>query len=300
MSQINSAIVCLRICTLVNGLLAVAKLTAGTVGYSRALVADGINSLVDIISSAVAWTGHWISRQPPDRGHPYGHGNADVLAALFVGLVIFGTGIFVAQNAWAELRGGDMHSPTLLPGVVAAGVIITKVILYKYTTGVARITRSPAVRAQAVDHKSDVLATSGALIGIFAARIGWPLLDPLAALWIAALIIYHAVRILYENAYILMSGQPAAALLDPIKRTLNETSGIKGLHHTRARTMGSQVIIYAEILVDGALSVHEGHEVAGRARKAVLDRHPEVQDVIVHVEPLEAFRTQQEEAKIPE
>jgi cation diffusion facilitator family transporter len=290
MSGPDSAIVCLRICVVANGLLAAVKLFAGIVGNSRALVADGINSLVDVISSVVAWVGNWISHRPPDRGHPYGHGNADVLAALFVGVVVFSTGIFVAEHAWTALRGGGLHSPTLLPVIVAAGVIIAKMVLYKYTFRVAQLTRSPAVYATAIDHKSDVLATSGALIGIFAARIGWPILDPLAALWVAALIMYHAIRILYDNVYILMSGQPDAAMLDPIKQTLTQTAAVKGLHHTRARTLGSKFIIYAEILVDGTLSVYEGHEVAGRARRAVLERHPEVQDVIVHVEPLETFR----------
>lgn len=291
MSGINSAIVCLRICTVANALLAVAKLFAGIVGNSRALVADGINSVMDVVSSAVAWIGNWISRRPPDRGHPYGHGNADVLAAVFVGMVVFGTGVFVAEHAWSALRGKDLPSPTLLPVLVAVGVIITKGILYKYTIGVARMSRSPAVRAMAIDHKSDVLATSGALVGVFAARLGWPVLDPLAALWVAALIIYHAVRILYDNVYILMSGQPDMAMLEPIKKTLVDAPEVEGLHHVRARTLGSQVIVYAEILVDGSLSVHEGHEAAGQVRRSVLDRHPEVLDVVIHVEPTESFRT---------
>jgi len=294
---LNSAIVCLRICLLANMLLAAAKLFAGIMGHSRALVADAINSLLDVVSSAVAWIGHRISLRPADEGHPYGHGNADVLAALFIGLVIFGTGIFVAEEALSAIRGEVPKQPTLLPVIVAGAVIIAKGILYKYTDRVARVTRSPAVRASAADHKSDVLATSGALVGIGAAWAGWPLLDPLAAVWVAVMIIYHAVHILYDNVYVLMSGQPAMTRLRPIKRTLVEIPEIKGLHHTRARTLGSRIIVDVEILVDGDLSVSDGHEVAKRARRVVLDRHPEVTDVIVHVEPAVPFRTKTAEVK---
>ncbi len=297
MSGIKSANACLQICAAVNIVLAAAKLFVGIIGNSRALVADGVNSLVDVVSSLVAWIGHRISLRPPDRGHPYGHGNADVLAALLVGLAILTTGLFVAGHAWSAFRGEGLQPPTFMPVLVAVGVIIIKIILYKYTIRVAAATRSPAVRATAVDHKSDVLATSGVLVGIFAARIGWPALDPLAAMWVAAMIMYHAVRILYDNVYILMSGQPDPALLRPIKETLVETPAVEGLHHTRARTLGSRIIVYAEILVDGALSVSEGHEVAGRARRSVLDRHAEVMDVIIHVEPMESFRAASAEVK---
>ncbi len=292
----GSAIVCLRIALVANILLAVAKLFAGLVGNSRALVADAINSLLDVVSSTVAWIGHRISLRPPDETHPYGHGNADVLAALFIGLIIFGTGIYVAEGAWSAIRGEPLGRPTLLPVIVAIGVIIAKATLYRYTERVARTTRSPAVQASAADHKSDVLATSGALVGVAAAWAGWPLLDPLAAVWVAALIIYHAVRILYDNVHILMSGQPAPARLSLIKNTLVEIPEIKGLHHTHARTLGSRIIVYAEILVRGDLSVSSGHELAKRARQAVLDRHPEVMDVVVHVEPMEPSRAGTAEA----
>jgi len=283
-------VACLRIGLAGNVGLAGIKLFAGVVGHSHALIADAMNSLLDIVSSAVAWFGHRISLRPPDDEHRYGHGNADVLAAVFVGMIVFGTGLFIARGAWVTLRAGGGERPTLLPLIVAIGVIAAKAILYKYTNRVAAESRSPVVQASAVDHKADVLATSGALIGVAGARAGWAFLDPLAALWVGVLIIYHAGRILYGNVYILMSGQPSSGRLDPIKQTLIDIPEVKGLHRTRARTMGSRIILYAEILVDGELTVNAGHDVAERARRVVRENHPEVLDVVVHIEPLEPFR----------
>jgi cation diffusion facilitator family transporter len=289
-SGAGSTIVCLRVCLASNVGLAALKFFAGITGHSHALIADAMNSLLDVISSTVAWLGHHISLRPPDERHPYGHGNADVLAAVFVGIVVFGTGLFVARGAWLALIDRTTERPTMLPVIVAVGVIIIKAVLFKYADLVAAQSRSPAVQASAVDHKSDVLATSAALVGVVGARAGVAILDPLAALAVAVLIIYHAVRMLYGNVHILMSGQPATTQLNPIKQTLIGIPEIKGLHRTRARTLGSRIIIYAEILVDGSLSVNAGHEVAAQARRIVLEHHPEVMDVVVHVEPLEPFR----------
>jgi len=295
-----SPMACLRIGLASNVGLAGIKLFAGVVGYSHALIADAINSLLDIISSAVAWFGHRISLRPPDDEHPYGHGNADVLAAVFVGMIVFGTGLFIARGAWVTLRAGGAERPSLLPVIVAMGVISVKAILFKYAERVGTVSRSPVVQAGAVDHKADVLATSGALVGVAGAHAGWTFLDPLAALWVAVLIIYHAGRILYGNVHILMSGQPASTRLNPIKQTLIDVPEVKGLHRTRARTLGSGIILYAEILVDGGLTVNAGHRVAEHARRVVRENHPEVLDVVVHVEPLEPFRALTAEVRDPE
>ncbi len=296
MSRRNSAIVCLQISLAVNVLLAAAKLFAGIVGHSRALIADGINSLADIVSATVAWVGHRISLRPPDEGHPDGHGNADVLAALFVALMVFGTGLFVAQDAWLAFTAEEKPQiPSLLPVIVAIGVILIKSALYIYSLRVAKSSRSPAVLAGAIDHKADIWATSGALIGVFAARVGWPMLDPWAAIWVAGMILYHAVRIVIDNVHILMAGQPPPGQLLPIKETLVGIPQIDGLHRTRARTIGTQMIFYAEILVDPKLSVEEAHEIGRRGRRAVLEQHPEVLDVVIHCEPREEHRLESAE-----
>ncbi len=281
----DSASTCLRVCVVSNALLAIIKFIAGVVGNSQALIADGINSVVDIVSSGVAWIGHRISLSPPDRDHPYGHGNADVLAAVFVGLVIFFTGIFVGGRAWTAIQHGDLPRPSLLPVLVAVGVIVAKWILYLYTMRVAGKTRSPAVQATATDHKSDILATSGALAGVFGAWVGVPVLDPIAAIWVAALILYNAIRVLTGNIHILMSGRPDRSVTEPVIETIRKIPGVEGFDRIRARQLGSRVIIDLEILVDRDLSVDAGHEIARQARTTALRDHPTILDVVVHVEP---------------
>jgi len=266
------------------GLVAV-KLFAGFVGHSQALVADALNSLLDVVAGVVAWVGLRVAERPPDATHHYGHQNAETVAALIVGLTIFATGGIIIRDAIATLIDGTIRVPALWTVAVAAGVIVIKLVLYFYTRSVDKRSPSLVVSATATDHLMDVAATGGALIGVAGAQFGWVFLDPLAAFWVAAIILFNGMSILRQNMTILLGKAPSDETLKQICNTLNDTPGVLGLHRTKVRTAGTRLWVDAEILVDGELSVSEAHLIASNAGDRLLAAHPIVADVIIHIEP---------------
>jgi cation diffusion facilitator family transporter len=276
---------CLRISFFSNVLLVAGKLSGGIVGNSQALIADGFNSMLDVVAGAVALVGYRVSSKPPDEDHHYGHANAETVAALIVGLLIIATGSIIVREAVGTIWEGTAEKPELWTVIVALSVIAIKLGLWVYSRAVARDENSLVVSATATDHLSDVIATSGVLVGVVGAQLGYPVLDPIAAFWVAAVILFHAFRIVRDNTFVLLGGAPSQATIDGITTTLRGVPGVLGLHRTKVRTAGSRLLVDTEILVDGTLSVEDAHEIANRAGDTVMATHLAVDDVIVHIEP---------------
>lgn len=276
---------CLWIGLTGNAVLMVGKFAAGYWGQSQALTADGLHSLLDVVAVSAALVGYRIAAKPPDRDHQYGHQNAESLAALVVGLVILATGGMIVRDAIVSLMEGPQRVPAVWTGAVAGGVILSKFVMYTYTGAVARRGRSPVVSATATDHLADVIATGGVLIGVVGARFVSPVLDPLAAFWVAGVILYHAVRVIRQNASLLLGGAPPEKTMRAIIDTLKTVPGVRGLHRLKIRTAGSQLLVDTEVLVDGTLSVEEGHLIADHASERIFAEHRDVVDVVIHVEP---------------
>lgn len=281
---------CLRVGFVANVLLVVGKLIGGIIGQSQALIADGFNSMLDVVAGAIALIGYRVSSKPPDEDHHYGHANAETVAALIVGLLIIATGSIIVRDAIATIWEGSAHRPAPWTIYVALAVIVIKLGLYFYSRAVARNEKSLVVAATATDHISDVIATSGVLIGVVGAQFGYPILDPIAAFWVATVILYHAFRIVRDNTFILLGGAPTPETIDAITRTLRGVPGVLGLHRTKVRTAGRRLLVDTEILVDGTISVEDAHDIANRAGDTVMMEHHSVEDVIVHVEPHTAER----------
>ncbi len=268
-----------------NSLLLIIKLIGGTVGRSQALLADAINSLLDLVANTVVWMGRKISQRPPDENHRYGHGHADTLAAVFVAITLILVGGFIAYQAIHIIIDKNYAVPSKLATAVAVVTIITKEILYRWTIKVGRKVKSPAIVANAYDHRSDVYASLGALVGIVAAQIKWPILDPIASIWIALLIIRNAIDLIRENVYSLMSGNPYPEMEQWALETLNSMDSIKFVRDIKIRTMGTYMIVDTKIQVDRDLSVEEGHDIARLAKRNLMESNEHIQDVLVHVEP---------------
>ncbi|MEW5700865.1 MAG: cation diffusion facilitator family transporter [Candidatus Zixiibacteriota bacterium] len=276
---------CLRIGLAANVLLVAVKFFGGFKGHSQALVADGLNSMLDVVAGTVSVVGYRWAVRPPDRTHHWGHHNAETLAALLVGLGILATGGVIVRDALVTLSSGAARVPTPWTIWIALAVILTKSCLYLYTRLVAGRTRSPVVSATATDHAADVVATAGVLIGVIGAQFGMPALDPVAAFWVAIVILVNAVRVLRENTSILIGGAPPEHTMKAITDTLSTVPGVKGLHRTKVRSAGRHLLIDTEVLVDGSLTVDAAHEIASLAGDRVLAAHPTVADVVVHIEP---------------
>ncbi len=281
---------CLRIGFFANLLLVAVKLAAGLVGRSQSLVADGFNSILDVVAGAISLVGYRVAAKPADEDHHYGHGNAETLAALIIGLLIIATGGIIVRDAIAALWHGNSEKPSLWTLWVAGGVIVTKLALSFYSRRIAGAERSHVVSATATDHAADVIATSGVIVGLVGAQLGYPALDPIAAFWVAAVILYHAFRIVRDNIFVLLGGAPSDEVIKSITSTLRAVPGVLGLHRTKVRTAGRRFIVDTEILLQGTLSVEDAHQISNDAADRVLAEHPQVAEVVVHVEPHSPLR----------
>ncbi len=276
---------CTRIGLEVNIGLTLGKLWAGIFGHSQAMIADALHSLSDVISTGVVFFGLRIAQKPPDRDHPYGHGEADTLAALFVSLVLLLTGVYIGISALQIFIHRRFQAPTQIALWAAVGSILLKWVLYRYTLKAGELSQSSALLANAYDHKSDSYSSMAALAGILGARLGWRYLDPLAGLFIAVLILKISFRLLKSNLHLLMEGAPDRSIVDRIEEIALQVPGLKGIKETRVRSLGSEYVVDMKIVVEGEMSVYEGHKVASEVREILLRRGERIKDVMVHVNP---------------
>lgn len=281
----SEGIFCTRIGLLVNVLLTGLKLAAGILGRSQAMIADALHSFSDVMATGGVYIGFKIAERPADRDHPFGHGNADTLAAVFVALILLLTGVYIGVSAFHIILHQEYHAPTNLALGAAVVSIVVKEILFRYTLKVGRRVNSQAIIANAWDHRSDVYSSIAALIGIVGAKLGLVFLDPVAGLVIAGLIIRMAFHLMKTNVNILMDGMPDEGTLKEVIETTIQVDGVEGTRETRIHPVGPRNIVDTKVLVDKNLSVEEGHNIATRVKETLMKSHKDIKDVIVHVEP---------------
>jgi len=284
-----------KTCTLVglatNIVLAIFKLLAGIFGFSYAMIADAIHSFSDCFATGIVYVGIRIGEKPPDKSHPYGHANAEIIAALLVALIILATGVYVGVSSIQLIAHKYFETPATIALVAAATSIVIKEALFRYTLKVGKKNDSPAVVANAWDHRSDAYSSIAALAGILGARLGVPYLDPVAGLIVSAFIIKMSVTLLRPNIGVLMDESPSSAILDKIRTTALEIGGVKTVDSIRAHRLGSSFTVDIEVAVDSSLTVKQGHQVAEEVKSGLLSEVEHVQDVIVHVNPYRPHQT---------
>ncbi len=268
-----------------NIVLLILKIYGGFFGGSRALIADSLNSVLDLIANSAVWIGLKLAKKPADADHQYGHGNADVLAASFVAVIIFATGIYIGYDSIHVIFNHEYAVPEYSATGVAFFTIVLKWILYGYTLKIGLSFKSAAVLANAQDHKSDVFASGGALFGILVSQFGYPVLDPIGGLWVSFFILRNAVNLIRDNVHTLMSGAPDREMVEKVAKTAEEIKEVLGIVTTRIRTLGSKHYVDLEIFVDKNLSVIEGHHIAHQVRDLLISRYDDITEVMVHVEP---------------
>jgi cation diffusion facilitator family transporter len=278
-----------HICNLVglcaNVALAALKFVVATMTGSVALLADAWHSVGDTLQTAITAFGFTIAGRPPDEGHPYGHGNFETVAALFVSLVLLGTGAWVTFEAVEVLVAGGFEAPGLAALPVAAIAVVGKEALARYTMRVGKSLNSPAITVAAKDHRADALSSGAAVAGILGARAGVPILDPIAALVIGVSILVLAFPALRQTLAILVDAAPRGDLGRRIVERFRDDPAVRSIHAIRIHPVGSYYDIDLEIDVDGDLPVREGHAIAHRVRDAILTAEPFVVEVKVHVNP---------------
>jgi cation diffusion facilitator family transporter len=271
----------------INFVLAAAKIITGFLGNSYVLIADGIESALDIAGSVVIWGGLKVAARPPDETHPYGHGKAEPLAAIVVSLGVLAAAIGLAVQSVREIF-LPHHAPSPFTLVVLVTVIIVKEFMYRYVIRIGRDFESTAVQTDAWHHRTDALTSLAALIGISVALIGgagWESADSWAALFACALIGANGVRLLRPALHEIMDTAPGAAFVSRVKGAARSVSGVRGVEKCYIRKMGLSFYVDLHASVDGGISVREGHDIAHKVKRAIQDENSRVADVMVHIEP---------------
>ena len=272
----------------VNILLSAIKLVAGIVGHSHALVADACESLTDIFSSIIVWRGVVVAAAPADEDHPYGHGKAEPLAAAVVsGILLFVAG-WIAIEAIHNI-GQPRSVPNFFTLLVLFGVIVIKEGLFRFVSREADSVENAAVRADAWHHRSDAITSVAAAIGISTALIGgekfaWA--DDAAAIAAAGVIAWNGWRLLRSTWGDLMDTGPAREIKNEIRRLAEAIPGVAGVEKCFVRKMGYQLYVDMHVEVDPQMTVLRSHEIAHAVKDKIREAMPAVNDVLVHIEPL--------------
>ncbi|OCA84383.1 transporter [Bacillus sp. FJAT-27225] len=259
------------------------KLTAGYMGNSDGLWADGLNNLTDVMASVAVLIGLKISKKPPDKDHHYGHYRAETIASLVAAFIMLGVGFQVLLDGAQSLFSESKEEPEWLTAWVAIGSAVFMMGVYRYNMNLSKKINSHAIRAVAQDNRSDALVSVGAFVGIVGAKFGVAWLDMIAAILVGLIICKTAWEIFHDASHALTDGFDVTKVPE-LQRTIEGTSGVKGVTEIKARMHGNQTLIESTILVDPTLTIIEGHAITEAIEKGLQTKHG-VRYAIIHVEP---------------
>ena len=269
----------------VNIVLTITQVVAGIFSHSQSLIADGVHSLSDLISDFLVLIASHHSKTPADDDHPYGHGRIETAASLVLGAILVLTGIGIMYGAAIKLENiGNLPPVTSLALWTAGLALIAKEGLFRYMLHVGEQLRSPMLIANAWHARSDAASSLVVAIGIAANMMGFIYADALAAIVVGFMIVRMGFVFVWEAFQELIDAGLSFEEVASIRQTLMDTQGVENVHELRTRKMAHRVLVDAHILVDSKISVSEGHSIAERARKRVIDSHESVNDVLVHVD----------------
>ena len=272
---------------LVNLIFAAAKILGGLFGHAYVLIADGIESALDVAGSFVIWGGLKFAARPPDETHPYGHGKAEPIAAVVVAFGVLAAALGLAIQSGREIL-TPHHGPAPFTLAILIVVIVVKEILFRYVNRIGRHVESTAVQTDAWHHRSDALTAAAAFIGISVALIGgssWQSADDWAALFACAVIAANGIRLLRPAFYEIMDTAPRGEIVDLIRKAAASVPGVVEVEKSYVRKMGLSFYVDLHIGVNGNISVREGHHIAHQVKAAIQQTDTRIADVLVHIEP---------------
>ncbi|MEN9658285.1 MAG: hypothetical protein RL571_1750 [Pseudomonadota bacterium] len=270
---------------LVNIILASAQIVLGLFAHSQALIADGIHSLSDLVADGVVlFAGHH-SKKDADEDHPYGHQRFETAASLIIGLILLAVGIGMLWAAFNKLEAPETIQKVHIIALWVAGTaLIAKELLFRYMLSVAKRVKSSMLIANAWHARSDAASSLVVGLGIIGNLLGYPILDPIAALLVGFMISKMGWRFSWDALHDLMDRAADDDEVQAIKQTLLSTPGVLGVHDLRTRKMGDMIVVDAHIEVEALITVEAGHDIAVEARQRVLQRH-RVLNLMTHLDP---------------
>lgn len=277
----------------VNILLIIVKFIAGILGKSAAMVADAVHSVSDMITDFAVLAGARYASKPKDDDHNFGHGKIETISTVFVGLMLFGAGVYILYSGVVSIKeflGGTIsEGPSILAFYMALVSIVVKEYLYRITVKVGHQTGSTMVVANAWHHRSDALSSIGTMAGIGGAVFlgnDWFFLDPLAAVIVSIFIFKLAIKLTYDSLRELSEAALPAETQKEIIAISSAISGVIEPHNLKTRKLGSSIAVDMHIYVDDTLNIAEAHELTRLIENALKERFGDDIYISIHQEPL--------------
>ena len=272
----------------VNVLLSLFKLLAGVIAHSGGMISDAIHSASDVFSTIIVMVGIHLAGRKSDKEHPYGHERMECVAAIVLATVLAVTGLGIGWSAIqsiAKESTGVVVVPGVLALVAAVVSILTKEGMYWYTRFHAKKIDSSALMADAWHHRSDALSSVGALVGIAASRMGYPLMDPLASLVICFFIEKAALDIFKDAIDKMVDKACDEQTEQAIRECASKQEGVVRVDMLKTRVFGNKIYVDIEIGADGNETLREAHAVAEEVHNRIENEFPKVKHIMVHVNP---------------
>lgn len=271
-----------------NLLLSSFKLTAGIFGKSGAMVSDAIHSLSDVFATLIAFIGTRISQKSPDNEHPYGHERFECIATILLGCILIITGTGIGWSGINNIITGAYKTisvPTLLPLIAAIISIIVKEGMFHYTMHYAKKLDSAAFKADAWHHRSDALSSIGSFAGIFASRLGFPIMDSVASIIICLFILKVGIDVIVDSFKKMLDTSCDECFECQISDLIKSVKGVNNIDLLNTRMFGNRIYIDVEIAVDKNSSLIQAHDIAENVHDKIETSYPKVKHVMVHVNP---------------
>lgn len=274
---------------IVNILLSGFKFFAGFVANSSAMISDAVHSASDVFSTIIVMIGVNISSKEADEEHQYGHERLECVAGIILACILFATGVGIGFSGIEKIfvgSEGSLQVPGKIALVAAIVSILVKEGMYWYTRHAAKKINSGALMADAWHHRSDSLSSVGSFIGIFGARMGFPIFDPLASLIICLFIIKASCDIFKDGINKLIDKSCDVETIEKMKEVIMSQGGVHNIDEIKTRIFGSKIYLDIEISVDGKLRLDKAHDIAENVHNKVESEFPLVKHCMVHVNPV--------------
>ena len=264
----------------VNVFLSLGKFVAGIFGHSAAMVSDAIHSASDVFATFIVMAGIKISGKASDEDHQYGHERLECVASILLSVILALTGLAIGYAGIEKI----MHQDTESIAIIIS--IVVKEAMYWYTRHYALMLESDALMADAWHHRSDSLSSVGSFIGILGARMGYPILDPIASVVICLMILQAGYEIFMGAIDKMVDKACSKEEEDAMRAKVAEVPGVNHIDLLRTRQFGSRIFVDVEVSADDNLTLLQSHQIAESIHHSIEKDFPNVKHCMVHINPL--------------
>ena len=271
-----------------NLLLSLGKLVAGFMAQSAAMISDGIHSASDVFGTLIVMAGVKFSNKASDDEHPYGHERIECVAAILLAVILTIIALLIGYSGYEKITGhsGELEVPGQLALWAAVVSILAKEAMFWYTRNAAKKINSGALMAEAWHHRSDAMSSVGAFVGIIGARMGYPVLDPIASLVICVMILYAAYEVFKDSMDKMVDRSCDEETNIALEKLVVRVPGVEHLDSLHTRLFGNRIYVDIELSVKDDLTLLQAHHIAETVHTAIEANFPLVKHCMVHVNPL--------------